>query len=469
MERHFQTYPQNTTAYHSNSMRTLPNASYGSGLPGYDRFPPGQYHHAHNPTLAEGLSAKPEGPPFTKTVTKLSILDIHRHEVKPDISASIQKGFFQVDGKWTCYRRNYFTVACSFTLKPSASDNRYYLLIHDTPHAIDQFAVSISAKTAPANNQDSEPRGLVQHTPKRDKATEKIPERHPVSPAPAQGFPQHHSHLGAFGGMLPHPTQMGVMSGYNNFDSQNPSSPPYLHTFERIQFQKATANNGKRRAQQQYFHVVVELSARITTSRGQEWEIVATKDSDPMVVRGRSPGHYKDGNTRRNSQTSMDPDGHSGPGSEGSGGQFYPHHSNHHHSMDWSGRYGGHHNSHHHQHGREHSYRSAFVSNASPPSAGSSTTLTESPTDTEFALSEADTLKSPLYVLEHSNLAPGSDMSEESLFGITRSPMSRKRPLEEDSLDGGSPFRCSPGFGDGSSTSTFEIPGLASSKMLCAS
>lgn len=453
--------------YHNN-MRTLPNALSYRSTHGFEPFTNGQYHHGHHGPIPEALSTKPEGPPFAKTVVSHPIFDSTHHEIKPEISASIQKGFFQVDGKWTCYRRNYFTVACSFTFKPSYTDNRFYLSIHDAPLPIDHFAVSISAKTAPANNQESELRGLVQHTPKRDKATERVPERQPISPAPANGIHQH-SHLGSFTGLLPHNMQASVLPDYR-FDSQNPSSPPFLHTFERIQFQKATANNGKRRAQQQFFHVVVELSACVTTPRGQEWEVIATKDSEPMVVRGRSPGHYKDGNSRRDSQTSMDRDGHSGPGSEGSGGQFYPHHNHQHHhgSIDWGSRYGGHHHNQHH-HGRGQSYGSALLTDASPPSGGSSTTLTESPTATDFALSEADTLKSPFYSLEDSSRATGSDVSDESLFGVPRFRLGRKRPLEEDSTDDGSPFRCSPPFCDSASSHGFELHGISASKVLCAS
>jgi meiosis-specific transcription factor NDT80 len=78
--------------------------------------------------------------------------------------------------------------------------------------------------------------------------------------------------------------------------------------FERIQFQKATANNGKRRAQQQYYNLVVELYAEIASSVPGEmqWIQIARRQSHPMVVRGRSPGHYKDG--RRGSTASLGPD-----------------------------------------------------------------------------------------------------------------------------------------------------------------
>jgi meiosis-specific transcription factor NDT80 len=67
------------------------------------------------------------------------------------------------------------------------------------------------------------------------------------------------------------------------------------HTFERIQFKNATANNGKRRAQQQYYHLKAELWAdiRLDHTRIPVWVKVAHRVSNPVVVRGRSPSHYK--------------------------------------------------------------------------------------------------------------------------------------------------------------------------------
>ena len=68
------------------------------------------------------------------------------------------------------------------------------------------------------------------------------------------------------------------------------------HTFERIQFQKATANNGKRRAQQQHYRLVVELHAELSSGESVK---IARQLSDPVVVRGRSPIHYKSSGRNR--------------------------------------------------------------------------------------------------------------------------------------------------------------------------
>lgn len=268
--------------------------------------------------MAQQAQPRAEGPPFEELIKVYSLVNSQHQNLSYDILASIPKGFFKVEDKWTCYRRNYFTVSCGFTFKTHAPDGHVYLqrYSHSNLEQVTAYAVSISARTAAVNNTDSEVRGLVQHTPKRDKATESVPGRHVVSPAPASALHNHHG-VGQ-NGMFPPPHLSPCMAGGLDGFGHSSSQPPQTqYTFERIQFQKATANNGKRRAQQQYFHVVVRLEVSVHRPGGQEeWVTVATKQSSPMVVRGRSPGHYKD--TRRDSQSSMDPD--SGPGHHGEGG-----------------------------------------------------------------------------------------------------------------------------------------------------
>jgi len=74
-----------------------------------------------------------------------------------------------------------------------------------------------------------------------------------------------------------------------------------MHTFERVQFESATANNGQRRAAQQFFHLVITLHADIAplNSNGPNgtheprWMPVRHLFSHGVVVRGRSPTHYK--------------------------------------------------------------------------------------------------------------------------------------------------------------------------------
>lgn len=219
-----------------------------------------------------------------------------------DIDARIDKGFFKSDQDWTCYRRNYFSVACSYTLKPCNTKMEPFCL-QKSPRepnvTIQSFAICISARVDSEEGKSIE---LVQHTPKRDKGPTGQPERVRLRPHTSNTY-----------GVYSEPADAcsGLSSDYDT--AYAPTSPgsqqnQTVASFDRIQFKNATANNGKRRAAQQYFHIVVELFAE--TPEGQ-WIKVASRVSAPMVVRGRSPGHYSD--DRRGSSTSMGPgDGSSG-------------------------------------------------------------------------------------------------------------------------------------------------------------
>lgn len=257
------------------------------------------------------LGANPQQvPPFDNTESFFQLTDESgRTPVQPEIHAKIDKGFFRADQDWTCYRRNYFSVACSYGLSPTRNDldyERVFLIRQGSPERILGFYMCIAAKV---DGEDGKPIELVQHTPKRDKGPMTQPEKKELKPNPSGNLGMYASTAG-FG-----PSQS--LTGEYEASSYlgNPQDSQSVATFERIQFKKATANNGKRRAAQQYFHIVVELFAKVYKGKGNETEFVkiAHRVSAQMVVRGRSPGHYQD--ERRSSSTNM------GPGS-GSGGDF---------------------------------------------------------------------------------------------------------------------------------------------------
>ncbi|KAH8690775.1 hypothetical protein BGW36DRAFT_59687 [Talaromyces proteolyticus] len=287
------------------SVNDMSRYSYNTTLPsgiGAQLDPPTPYYpgfgHSHR-------SGQPDAPLFTDISIIHPIMTSNHTEVQPNIIAKIHKGFFQVDNKWTCYRRNYFSVTCSFSLHPYEQNATYYVQTHDQPpEPIKKFAMSISAVV---NSSEHETRDLVQHTPKRDKQSERKPEKVVLQP-------QYPAVLASNTGPPSAPLYGSLHPGNIPFDySQYPIANSQItqHTFERIQFQKATANNGKRRAQQQYYNLVVELYAHVSGKNGEKYMQIAKRLSDPMVVRGRSPGHYKD--SRRDSSTSMgDNGGHGG-------------------------------------------------------------------------------------------------------------------------------------------------------------
>ncbi|KAJ2842954.1 hypothetical protein IWW36_005724 [Coemansia brasiliensis] len=174
-----------------------------------------------------------------------------------DMYPQVDRGFFMSDSDWTCYRRNYFQVSCRFAIKPRGRMEQQWqgVLVEDGGQRkpVRGFSIAIAARVA-GNGTRIE---LVQHTPKRDKGPQMTPQPQPVQPG---------SDVAA--------------------------------SFERLQFKTATANNGKRRAAQQYY--ILELELLADCSDGTQL-LIATTESLPIVVRGRSPGHYADTGRRTRS------------------------------------------------------------------------------------------------------------------------------------------------------------------------
>ncbi|QIX01216.1 hypothetical protein AMS68_006733 [Peltaster fructicola] len=259
----------------------------------------------------------------------------------PKISAKVEKGFFQApqpEKRWTCYRRNYFSVACSFELRPNVSNGRITIRRNNVLEQVQAMGMRLSAAVDGKDGKNIE---LVQHTPKRDAGPKTKIDICKVAPTPCTGradqsmHPHYQVGLTSYHnvGQLPGPylplqhipeadAQPGAaQDGSTQYAYGAPGQTPLLggqgttHTFERVQFKQATANNGKRRATQQYFHLIVELYADIRKegSENPSWIKVAQRVSEKIVVRGRSPSHYSN-------EKGEGPHGVSGRGSAGSVG-----------------------------------------------------------------------------------------------------------------------------------------------------
>ncbi|KAH7328247.1 hypothetical protein B0I35DRAFT_12688 [Stachybotrys elegans] len=259
-----------------------------------------------------GRPSTPNIPPLqpVQTFGSLHYMDGTATPIKVDIAGIIDKGFFMADGQWTCYRRNYFNCVCSFSLNPHCPGS---LIQYSPPNSnqslqVHGFSMSISAVVSDNDQQNIE---LVQHTPKRDKGPTAKPDRVPLEPK--QGVGHHHMNLYGDSAAVGGPRGM-YSDAYGGQGAGQAAATE--HTFERIQFKQATQNNGKRRAAQQYYHLVVELWANVGTQASDSPLKVAVRKSAKMIVRGRSPGHYQ--NDRRGSQSS-------GPGgSAGTLGNYAP-------------------------------------------------------------------------------------------------------------------------------------------------
>lgn len=238
-------------------------------------------------------------------------------QIKYEINGSIDKGFFLSDNEWTCYRRNYFSCICSFSLTPDFHGQPMQFTAGSQTFSVHGFAMCISAVVAESDTHSID---LVQHTPKRDKGPIAKPDKVRLGPKPAQA--PGYSQMGLYGqadtGL---PSSRPFEQGYGQGQAQQ---LPTEHTFERIQFKQATANNGKRRAAQQYYHLIIELYADVSDVGQQpQWVKMGSRKSAKMIVRGRSPGHYQ---SERRGSSGSGPSTGSGLGDGGYNGSMMNQH-----------------------------------------------------------------------------------------------------------------------------------------------
>ncbi|KAM4056943.1 NDT80 / PhoG like DNA-binding family protein [Hirsutella rhossiliensis] len=274
---------------------------YSTATPPFRRasehLPRSPAFYAHRP----GQGSVPPLQPM-QTLGSLNYIDSAMTPIKIEISGTVDKGpFLSCDQEWTCYRRNYLACVCSYALSPLYYPN---VPIQFTPtsstasaaqtYQVYGFAMCISAVVAENEQQHIE---LVQHTPKRDKGPISKPSKIPMAPKTSSS--SHHG-MNPYGDGPAIPGTRGLYSDGLGGPQTAAQQLPAEHTFERIQFKNATLNNGKRRAAQQYYHLIVELWADVGAHSPDQYVKVAYRKSAKMIVRGRSPGHYQ--NERRGSQ-----------------------------------------------------------------------------------------------------------------------------------------------------------------------
>lgn len=210
-------------------------------------------------------------------------------KIEPELHPLVDKNIF-FNGTATCYRRNYISVQVSYSLPDCAPGAKLYCseTSQGGPRRIQAFAVTLSATIDKPQGKSVQ---LIQHTPKRDKGPKIDPPMVLLPPSPVGG-----AALNAY----PMASNFsGPELPLQNVELQRSPFSTSQHTFERIQFQQATANNGRRRAQQQFYYLCAELHAdcRLPGEQQPFWVKVTRRTSEAMVVRGRSPGHYKDGSS----------------------------------------------------------------------------------------------------------------------------------------------------------------------------
>lgn len=253
------------------------------------------------------------GPPFEPTVQHRSVYCGDTNErATPILATRIDRGFeLGETGNWIGYKRNYFTLVLAFNFDGWDFERflRSKFYTYDKKDgverkvAISYFAVSIVAKC-------SDPEaliGLVQHTPKRDKGPQYAP---PIYPAIPGELPDHVTVKASCNKR--NGSKIESMNKIFNFDRaeyyrqndldqykdqsvlHNYPSDTFVRVarFERIQFtasirfKSATTNH-------KYFTLNVELLGIVEDEEHRiQPVLIASTESLPLLVRGRSPSNY---------------------------------------------------------------------------------------------------------------------------------------------------------------------------------
>ena len=215
--------------------------------------------------------------PFSVTTPRRTLYDRHNQVVPSAIHADFAREYLEdrvnSPPHHIIYRRNYFTVTINYTLAPPTEPAKGNLFVHDEKarHRVRSLGVRVRAAK---NHEYGEDVPISVFTAKRGP---------PINPPPPLE-------------QRMQPNMPNVSSVYveSTGHGSNVLHRPIYHTFPRLQFRKATDNNGMRRRGQSFFRLVVELRALIMAESGsEEWIQIASTVSGPLLVRGRCPNSFE--------------------------------------------------------------------------------------------------------------------------------------------------------------------------------
>ena len=228
----------------------------------------------HPETIGVGI------PDFHETEIKGDMRDAAGAQVSPIMHARLvlKKKAAKQHNCWILYRRNYFGIQASYNLKGSLDSPRdETLYLHRNNHEPEPIQALFMCMRGVVENEQGPEIKIVVFSPKR-KPIHEGTEPPPIEPQRMK------------------PLTEGSTRFYTEStgDRHDHIKVPMNHTFPRNQFRAATQNNGARRTEQQFYHILLELKAEILVDGVPKLLLVSSKMSDALVVRGRCPLSFKD-------------------------------------------------------------------------------------------------------------------------------------------------------------------------------
>lgn len=215
--------------------------------------------------------------PFSQTISWRTLYDSHGLAVPANIYAKFTRAYLVdssgVQHHHILYRRNYFAVAVNYTLRPPTEHVDPALYMYDDNSRCLVKTVSLRMR-AVKDHEHGEEVILSIFTSKRGP---------PIYPPPLLEQKMQPN-------MRDYADVYSESTGYG----RDLLHRPIHYTFTRLQFRKATENNGARRRGQSYYRIVVEMYASVVWPSGQEEQVkVASTISGLLLVRGRCPNSFE--------------------------------------------------------------------------------------------------------------------------------------------------------------------------------
>ncbi|KAJ3181063.1 hypothetical protein HDU85_003768 [Gaertneriomyces sp. JEL0708] len=278
----------------SSAPMTISTTTDSSALPASERTHPHSTapYTVPQPAASSTASSAEASPWFRPTNQLYPLTSLGRNDTYTlQLLPHIDRGFFLADTDWTCYRRNYFSLSVRFTCMDADGktvEMPCCVNVNGEYRTVTRWLVGVRARSSNAGRAVD----IVQHTAKRDKGPQYPPSMKIIEASPSQ---PHQPGSDANSRTSPVGSDQTETSLATHSEAALRASPAiapdtFSVHYDRLQFKSATANNGKRRAAQQYHLLVVELYAQ--TGDGV-LVCVAVSESAPLVVRGRAPGHYR--------------------------------------------------------------------------------------------------------------------------------------------------------------------------------